>query len=294
MDLLMIREPFWAEFYSQPNVLNILIFIINAVLLSLGFSSAYKNCPRPTIAFLALHIVYSLSSAVVRLSGWRFIQSADWMLYAFFALGLVEAFRLLAEKITRWPHSAAFMQWLEDPELKPPARPITRNIILFGCVFLLVGGFIPLREALLPKNVPSYSRSEICSAVNKALQNSSSINEYSEFEEYCLNEDTPVIAGYGMYPRYFKSGEGYYDRPGDPYFGNQEYNRLVFRMVGEQNTKVFFRTNNPDIEFPNGATVFVVGRKNDTFNYQFLLVPDYDEKVVISDPIITEMDSIFE
>ncbi|GAI99063.1 unnamed protein product, partial [marine sediment metagenome] len=125
MDLLMIREPFWAEFYSQPSVLNVLIFIINAVLLSLGFSSAYKNRPKPTIAFLALHIIYSLSSAVVRLSGWRFIQSADWMLYTFFALGLVEAIHLLSENFTRWPHSTAFTRMLENPQIKPPAGPNT-------------------------------------------------------------------------------------------------------------------------------------------------------------------------
>ena len=244
------------------------------------------------MVFLALHLDYSLSTALVRLSGWRFIQSADWILFSFFALGLAEVIHLFFTHITSQARSPGYSYWVNLPESDPQSGISWRNLGLYSVLFLLSGGFISIREALLPVTAPSFSREEICTSVDQAIQHTAYSDRFQGFEDYCLDTNTRVYAGIGIYPRYFKSGEGYYDRSENLHFGIQEFNRLVFRIIGEKNTAVFFRTDHPDIEFPNGSTVFVVGRKDFNLSYQFLLLPGNDPEVIFSEPLLSGLDSI--
>ena len=292
IEMLMIRNPFWAELYAKANLINFVVFLLSAAIYALGFSTAYKNNPGPTLVFLALHLDYSFSSALVRLSGWRFIQPADWILFCFFAFGLAEAIRLLLDRFFRQTQSFGYAYLFDLPEIIPPSKLSWKNFLLYSVLFLLSGGFIPLREALLPMTAPTFSREEICTSVDRAIQTTALSEKFQGFETYCLDPETRVFAGIGIYPRYFKSGEGYYDRPENLYFGIQEFNRLVFRIVGKSNTAVFFRTDNPDIEFPNGSTVFVVGRKDFESSYQFLFLPGHQPEIIFSEPLLSGLDSI--
>ena len=89
-EFLGIDKPFWMEAYSDFNAPNVLVFLLNAIIISLGFASAFRINSRAVLSIIGFHVIYSLSSALVRLAGWRFILPADWIIYVFYALGLVE------------------------------------------------------------------------------------------------------------------------------------------------------------------------------------------------------------
>ena len=109
---------------------------------------------------------------------------------------------------------------------------------------------------------------------------------------FCLSTETRVLKGFGIFPRYFKSGQGFYKRDYDPWFGNQDYARLVFRLIGRRNAKVYIKSNVENIHFPNGATVYLVGREKNKFEAQFVLIESQDPMLVISSSLMEGKESL--
>jgi len=139
---------------------------------------------------------------------------------------------------------------------------------------------------LLPSLLPEYSRQEVCERIDLALNENGNGDLREDFMDFCSSEDTRVLKGYGIYPRYFKSGEGYYDRSYDPWFGKQDFARLVFRLIGTRNGKVYIKTETENLQFPNGAMVYLAGRDKTKFEAQFVLVDGPEPELIIAAPIL--------
>lgn len=287
LEFLTITTSFWSEVYSQSNIINSIVIFGNLALISLGFAKVFRRNPWPVLVILGLYIVYNLSSAVVRLSGWRFILPIDWIIYAFFALGIVEILKLMYFKITRADFNG-FSSWLSDyPAIKISSTRKLPALFLYGIGFLMAGAFIPAREHLLPTLLPEYSKQEVCERIDLSLNDHGYVDLSENFMAFCLSEDTRVLKGYGIYPRFFNSGEGYYDRSYDPWFGRQDYGRLAFRLIGTRNAKVYIKTDIRDLRFPNGTLVYLAGRDQTKFEAQFVLVEGPEPELIIASPILS-------
>jgi hypothetical protein len=287
LEYLTLTNPFFAEVYSQPNLPNLLVFLVNFAMIALGFSTAFRKLPWAVLAMVGFHIAYSLSSAVVRLSGWRFILPVDWVIYAFYAFGLVEGLIWLFRKTAGWNltlQTPGLMDYL--PEKQKTSRG-WKIYVLFGMLFILIGGAIPLRENFLPPLTPEYSKSEVCKTIETEILDSEYVNLADSFSKYCAADSTQAFYGFGVYPRYFASGEGFYNRTYDPWFGKQPFARLVFRIIGTQNRKVYIKSENDVIRFSNGAKVYVVGDENAKFEAQVVFVEGEQPDLIISSEILS-------
>ena len=294
MNFLTISTPFWMEVYSNPNLLNLILFIINFVIISLGFAVVSNKSPLASLSLLGLHIAYSLSSSVVRLSGWRFILPMDWVIYAFFALGIVEILKWIFRKITISDITLQTV-WLTDYiENKRVFSHGGGWFAMFGCLFVIIGAGIPLRENLFPALIPEFSKTDACRTIETQILQSENYQVADGFYDYCTSEKAQVLYGYGIYPRFFASGEGFYDRISDPWFGNQLYSRLVFRLIGSQNGKIYIRTNDDLLNFPNGALVYSVGSIDSKLGAQIVLVDGVQTELIISSRILSGKESILQ
>ena len=151
-----------------------------------------------------------------------------------------------------------------------------------GLVFFLAGAFINLRETFLPADYPQYTREEVCSAIQSALVDSQWEDQTDELVAYCQNEDILAYEGIGVYPRFFKAETGFYKRTYDPYFGIQDYGRLVFRTVGDPNSKVYIKTDDTDIRFKDGTPVYVVGPQKKNFEARIVLIEGDEPQLIVS------------
>jgi len=286
LDLLTINQPFWAETYTQLNVLNIFVLITNSIIIALGFSYAFQRKPKAVLCVIGFHVIYSLSSAVVRLAGWRFILPADWIIYAFYALGLVELITAFFRVAFKWDLKILVSNWVANPA-ETVAKPFTlRGYLAYGLLFLFIGGFIPLREALFPSLVPEYDREDVCGELISAAESSRMPQIADDIAVYCEDGKTDVLMGYGVYPRFFDEGEGYFDRPHDYFFGKQDYSHLVFRLIGKEVSSIFIKTNREDLKFPNGALVYVLAQDMNKTGAEYVLVAGEEPELIISETIL--------
>jgi len=227
---------------------------------------------------------YNLSSALVRLSGWRFILPVDWLAYGGFAVGLVVIIQKLVYVLVPQPDN------LQGNWLLEPSEPVkvfrAPSALLFGMLFLFTGAIIPLREALIPPIVPEYTQDEVCEKIRTAVLGTEWSPSAEEIYNFCMQDDTRALTGFGFYPRFFKAGEGYYDRTYDPYFGNQDYARLTFRLIGTTNAGGYIKTNDPQIRFPNGSRVWIAGKAARKFEIQAVLVEGDQPELILSSSLI--------
>ena len=111
------------------------------------------------------------------------------------------------------------------------------------------------------------------------------------FQEFCMAETTRALYGFGIYPRYFASGEGFYNRSYDPWFGKQPYARLVFRLIGTRNGKVYIKSENETPRFPNGAKVYAVRIDKAKFEAQIVFIEGDIPELIVSSEIISGQES---
>ena len=286
LDFLKINQPFWAETYTQKNVLNLFVLLTNSIIIALGFSYAYQRNPWAVPCIIGFHVIYSLSSAVVRLAGWRFILPADWIIFAFYGLGLVELITAFFQSAFRWDLKMLASDWAAYPTESVTKSLTWRGYFIYGLLLLFIGGFIPLREVIFPSLVPEYDREDVCSAFMSAAESSRTPQFADDVAAYCEDERTSALMGYGVYPRFFVAGEGYFDRPGNYFFGIQGYSRLVFRLIGKVNSSVFIKSNREDLEFPNGALVYVLTQDMNETGAEYVLVAGEEPELIISTSLL--------
>ena len=291
INFLTINAPFWMETYSKPNLLNMILFVINFTIISLGFAVIYRKNPLASLSILGFHFAYSLSSAVVRLSGWRFILPVDWLSYGFFAVGIVEILKLVINKLAS-TNITLRTKWLTDyPDSKQVTWHGWGRYAIYGCLFIFIGAAIPLREKFLPALTPEFSKTEACRTIDTQILQSENKKLADGFFEYCVSDKTQVLFGYGIYPRFFEAGEGFYDRISDPWFGKQPYPRLVFRLIGTRNGKIYIQSNNKTPNFPNGALVYAVGSTDPKLGARVVFVNGAQTELIISSGILSGKDS---
>ena len=282
---LRIDKPFWMEVYSKPNLLNLFVLLINFGFIALGFSVIQKKNPKAGLALIAFHFVYNASSAIVNLSGWRFILPVDWIIFLFYAIGLIECLKWIVIKISGWDLLSHLPGLIQYPKQKIESHRSWVFYAKYGLIFILIGAAIPLRENLFPKVIPTFSKDEICQKIKQRFEVSEFANQTEAFVKFCNSGQSRAYYGVGIYPRYFLAGEGYYDRKNDPWFGNQEYSRLVFRVIGENNEKVFIKTNIKNLEFENGAPVYVVDDNDAMKGSMVVLIDSENPQLIISSDI---------
>ncbi len=285
LDFLKITQPFWTEIYTRSNSLNLFVFITNSIIIALGFSFAFQRNPRAVLCVIGFHVIYSLSSAVVRLAGWRFILPVDWIILAFYALGLVELITAFFQAAFKWDLETLASDWVAYPIESITKSLAGRGYLFYGLLLLFIGGFIPLREVVFPSLVPEYDHEEVCSAFISAMESNQAPQSADDVAAYCEDERTGALMGYGVYPRFFDEGEGYYSRSHDLRFGKQDYSRIVFRLIGKANSSVFVRTDREDLEFRNGALVYVLAQDMNETGAAYVLVMGEKPELIISSTI---------
>ncbi len=252
-EIFIPTRAFWEVIGSNFSNSQLVLIGIYLLIFGLGIGAAWQAKGWIGLMPLTINLAYNFSTALFLSSGMRFLLTADWGFYFYYALGLLTLtrgiFLVLQTTRTRLIRKSA--------EIEYPSNTIkltSRKAVVTGClIFFLLGGSIPLSEHIIPKRYPPVSRAELIRQVATAA----SISQQEQLQSILQEPGLVVVQGRALYPRYYKADKG---EPGTAKMGYEPMPRarLVFFLVGNENITVIFDLAQTPEFFPNASDVIIL------------------------------------
>ncbi len=281
LNALVASTPYWGEWSGDLSGEAVIAMLINLGLISLGIGIAYQRWRFLGLLPLFLHLGYSLSAAVGRISGWRLILPVDWIVILYFCIGLAQ--------LVLWGIAFFKNEELNEIELQVSisSEGLERNrkgssygrSMAIGAVFLLIGISVPLAEGMFPLKYAPVSNAE----TKEILEEYGNRPYFEMGVEQFLKEDNAVATtGRLLYPRYYRAQEL---EPGEDLSDNPLLvDRLIFTLAGPVRGKVLMPLNDPPTYIANASDVLVIGCQRDGYLLALVLVIiNLDGDIIYSD-----------
>lgn len=268
--LSILNENFWGEANAYLQPIHHVWALLNALILALGLAMLWVRHKIQILALLGLFVLINLSSALFRFSGWRFIMPVDWIFYAFYLTGLGAWMRVVMKRNPGLALPPAQVD-ANAAGLQSPPRKFGFSHALICLGFLILGALIPLREAFQrPFQTPS--RQQLCEQIIEVSKEDSGL-AVEDVARFCLAEDTIVRSGRVLYPRFFRGGYGYVDRP-NVFYGTLDYARLSFYLLNENTSRYYLplKGDGEGLPLANGSQVILISRQDLLPEIQLLAV----------------------
>ena len=256
--------PYWGRM-GNSSVADIsmplgLFLIINLIILSIGIGAAWKRAKFAALVPVVVFLFYNLANAFARTSGGRYIVPVDWVVYFYYAIGLVEIIRLCLSAMGF--HANSFFERFVDPRTdqgNPKLKWGKTGLVILP--FFLMVAMLPLVELASPGEKPPETTDSLLEqlAENSFFENSGL--SHQEVEQFLENPDALLISGRGFYPRYYTYDQGEPILPGQmtPYTP-REFPRLVFTLLlPDTNRTVLLPIDKPRLYFPDATEVIIGG-----------------------------------
>jgi hypothetical protein len=256
------RIGYWDPLREPIRGDQFLPLATNLFWLAIGFGVMWLR--RDIFGWVPLFVslVYNFSTSVGRYSGWRLILPADWVVFLYLAVGLGQAalwiYAFFGGKVVsvvkRSPTGSPSSRHIEMMEGRFPlnAKLIAISLVLLGL------GLVPLVvDKAVPPRYPAASKSDLTAMAAPLLDD--------ETRGVTADDDSLVLQGRALYPRFYKAGEG---EPGDGWlaFSEQNFSRLGFILLtATERVSVVLPRDEPPETFPNASDVIVVGCQSDGY-----------------------------
>lgn len=256
-DNFQISSLFWVDGVAGLSGIQWVWLVLNLILVSIGIGSAYGKWRWSGLFPLFIQMTYSLSSAVGRISGWRFIQPVDWVGYFYFCLGFSE--------LTVWIFAASNLSLRprEKVTREFPAQVYSPAWLGAAAGVVLLGGLLlPLAELIIPQRYTPEIQQQ---AARIASQTPETMSAIGEPEVFMQQPDAVRMVGRALYPRWYKADDG---EPGNGWaaYKPRPEAHLGFMMVGPYGEQqMVLDIEESPVEFKNAADIIVYGCKKTDF-----------------------------
>lgn len=259
-DTLYVATPFWENWDGRLDLRGSLLLAANLLLIAIGAAAAWKRLGWAGLIPLVIQAAYSLSNAVARNSGWRYMLPADWVGYFYFAIGFLQLLRWVFLLAGKSRPVAARTPWRE--QASSAAKFPLFSAALLAAGILLAGASLPLSEALVPERYPEQSRQELVGELLSLRSVQKTGIDSRALETYAAREDVLIFKGRALFPRFYGKNQGLPIR-GWPVYQPRDFSRLAFLVLNQQKRNVNLRMDKSPAYFPNTADVIVVGCQAD-------------------------------
>jgi hypothetical protein len=260
------RVPYWFRWDGSllPGAAPYLVLSI--CLLALGVAAALRKPVSAGLMPLWIGLAYSLSCAIARISGWRFILPADWAAILYFGIGLSQFTALSVQFVSG---RRSFGGYRFGPAADPVDEPLPgsgvmkpavmrKKVLLLTTAIFLVGASLPLVEWISQPRYPQVPKAETLAYLRQVgkLRGLPDV-AVTELKNALADQATVVFWGRALYPGYYRAGQG--EAPSWPDFGPRDCDRVEFYLVGPQNAHMVLPVTREPPTLPDAADVLVVG-----------------------------------
>ncbi|MHC1783383.1 MAG: ArnT family glycosyltransferase [Anaerolineaceae bacterium] len=257
-----IWDAAWTGQLGAGNAIMLLIFLL---LLAVGVGVSWQRWKWTGILPGLIYLSYNLATAVARTSGARYMQPADWLILFYLAIGLYQLWLWLRSSFTgEVSTSLSESPEAAEKEIQPRNKKSSfpwKSLLAGGIVFC-ISGLVVLTEWVFPLRYPSITKTELADEIIQANWAPRMNLQPGDLEQFLMNEDTVLLCGRALYPRYYGIGAGEPDRFSA--YREQGFPRLVITSIGQEGIQYgVLPLSEPPDYFPNGTDVIMMGCKGD-------------------------------
>lgn len=237
-----------------------LFLAFNLIILSIGIGTAWKRARFAALAPVMVFLFYNLANAFARTSGGRYIVPVDWVIYFYYAIGLVEIIRFFISSM-RFQANGFLHQSTDNRPVEGDSKLDWGKYGLSVLPFFLIVTMLPLIELASPGEKPPETADSLMETLEENSFFENSGISRLQVEQFLDHPDAILLSGHGLYPRYYSYDQGEPILPGQisPYTP-REFPRLVFTLLlPHMNRTVLLPIDEPRLNFPDGAEVIVGG-----------------------------------
>jgi len=258
---------------SQAVVFSVLPVLFGLLAIAAGIGAVWGRNHLAVIFLLGTNMVYSLGTALVRSSGWRFNLPVEWVGFMFYGIGFIQ---MCQWGVTFFRNRLAS---LRDNRVIAPLNseqekgwfPV-KQAILGGVSFFLLVAAIPIAEFTIPERYGDVDAQAILSNLEeKGSLSPLGVNSQT-LEAFLAEDRAEILIGQGLYPRYYPAGQGEPPETRWPSFAVRDYNRLGFYLIGPEQRQVVLRTPVPPSYFPHASDIIVMGCSEGDYLDAYLIV----------------------
>ncbi len=252
--LLAPLNLYWMDWPAGLDRANALLLIGYLALAALGIAAAWKRLRWAGLVPLSFGLGYALANGIARFSGWRYDLPADWIAYAYVAVGLAELLGFLAIVFGAPPDAVA------APVTQPESVRLRWRtaVLLVGC-FALVSALPWLAEGVA---LPRYNAQDLPALVSQ-LTSSAAVQKLnipeSEIEAFASNPQATLQIGRVLYPRYFPRNTGLPSSHPWPAYAVRDFARVGFLLLNQSRHDALIPLRQVGQDFQQGADVIVLG-----------------------------------
>ncbi len=252
-------HPYWEKFETrwQGNLTipEATLLAIHLAFISIGIGIAWRKWKLVGLVPLGVCLAYALSLAVARTSGGRYIVPMDWGVLFYWGMGITQTIL--------W--GAAWFGTNVDA-LSSHSEPKTFSFKkgwLFLLPFLLFVVAMTVMDRTVPQRYSEMEKSDILAYLEETGALDQAGISSKELAAFLKKKNSQAFLGRGLYPRYYRIGEGEHMKKVDAY-DPMQYPRLSFTIIGTFGEKgVVLPFMNPLSAFPNSPDTAVFSNASD-------------------------------
>ncbi len=241
---------YWISWNGSLEWYNLALVIIYLGVLAVGIGAAWHRLKWIALVPLAFNLSYALANGISRFSSWRYNLPVDWVIYFYFAIGVIEIlgwFALLfgAKLKLSEPVNERIQTYTAIPPQKLPLKYV---FILSAFVFM---GALPWLAKGLAQ--PRYTSSQD-DLIAKLASNG---YDREDIQSFLLQPDSAIMEGRLLYPRMYRRNEGLASANPWPAYAERDFARIGFILINDNFHNLIFATRTL-LDFPQGADAILL------------------------------------
>ncbi len=267
-----IRQPYWdQEWNGSFTPYGEIGLAVSLLAVVLGFAISWKRSGVVSLVPLLVMLSYLLSNAVSMVSGGRYIIPVDWVLPAYFSIGL--------SGLTFW-----LFRLKRQNETDTVTKTINVKKLWLQLALILAAASLPMALSLLiPKQFKPADNSTLLKQIRDIQVEWPAGNSVNDLNILAASPDGSFKTGWAMFPRWMKSGEGDTAGQGSA-FSALPFDHLSFSMISDDMYPfdAVLPVDQSIEPLPNASKVILAGCKSEAyFDTAVMIVLEPSPRIII-------------
>jgi len=265
---------YWVTWDGTLAWYNFALLLIYLAIIAVGFGAAWRRTGWIGVLPLAVNLGYTLANGISRFSSWRYNLPVDWIIYFYFAIGIIEILGGLTLLF------GAKTEKIFPQNIQPQTKSITLQDFRPQYGFIILAFMVTGALPWLAKGIaqPRYTASQ--SDLIVKLESSGYDNK--EMQTFLAQPQAVLLEGRLLYPRLYHKGDGMASANPWPAYQIRDFSRIGSILLNDKRSDLIFLTKEP-LDFPQGADAIILACQSD--GYLEVRIINFGNKTFQSAPL---------